>query len=134
MLLLWRGCGERDVPTFIKLIKAAAKKGVPAAAEALAQAYRDGEGVKKSYKMAVKWFLVAAEKGLPESMYCLYVRYKYGQGVKQDINQAMNWLIMAADAGHAISQRILGECYCYGDNGLAEDRRLAFEYCLKSAQ
>lgn len=125
---------QRNVSTFIKLIKLAAKKGVPAAAESLALAYRDGEGVKRNYKLAVKWFLVAAEKGLPESMYCLYVRYKMGQGVYQNMSEAMRWLIKAANAGHAISQRILGESYYYGDHGLPEDKRLAFEYCFKSAQ
>lgn len=124
----------RDVSTFIKLIKLAAKKGVSSAAEALALAYRDGEGVRKNYKLAVKWFLVAAEKGLPESMYCLYLRYKYGQGVNQNMSEAMDWLIRAANAGHAISQRILGKCYYYGDQGLPEDKHLAFEYCFKSAQ
>lgn len=125
---------QKNVSTFIRLIKLAAKKGVSAAAEALAQAYRDGEGVKRNYKLAVKWFLVAAEKGLPESMYCLYVRYKLGQGVDPNMSEAMDWLIKAANAGHAISQRILAECYYYGDNGLPEDHHLAFEYSLKSAQ
>ena len=125
---------QRDVQTFINLVKAAAKKGVPAAAEALAQAYRDGEGLKRNYKMAVKWFLVAAEHDLPESMYCLYVRYKLGQGVQQDMKEAVNWLIKAANAGHAVSQRVLGELYYYGDQGLPEDKYLALDYCLKSAQ
>lgn len=124
----------QDAVRAVEYLKRSAELGDIESAQLLAIAYRDGEGIKQDYEKCVKWFLVAANAGLTDSMYSLFLRYKNGQGVQQSINQAMNWLIRASNAGHSISQRILGECYYYGDNGLPEDKRLAYEYCLQSAQ
>lgn len=124
----------QDTVRAVEYLQHSAEMGDIESAQLLAIAYRDGEGIKQDYEECVKWFLVAANAGLTDSMYSLFLRFKNGQGVQQSISEAMKWLIKAADAGHAISQRILGECYYYGDNGLPEDKRLAYEYCLQSAQ
>lgn len=118
----------------IEYLKHSAEMGFSESAQLLAIAYRDGEGIKQDYEESVKWFLIAANAGLTDSMYSLYLRYKLGQGVQQSISDAMSWLIKAADAGHAVSQRILSENYYYGDNGLPEDKSLAFQYALKAAK
>lgn len=113
----------------------AAELGHADAAELTAIAYRDGiEGVvNQDYTEATKWFLRAAEMGSTDSMYSLYLRYQLGQGVQQSDPEALRWLTKGAEAGHAICQRILGECYEYGDLGLPIDKNQAFKWCEKAA-
>lgn len=79
-------------------------------------------------------FLRAAEMGNADAMFSLYLYYQHGKGGQQSDSEALCWLTKGAEAGHAICQRILGECYEYGDLGLPIDKALAFSWCKKAAQ
>ena len=126
---------EKDVKKAIELFMRAAEAGSAEAANCIGIAYRDGvEGIiEQDYEVAVKWFLRAAEMGSKEAMHSLYLRYQFGQGVQQSDSEALRWLTKSAETGHAICQRILGECYEYGNLGLPIDKTLAFSWCEKAA-
>ena len=125
----------KDVKRAIDLFMRAAEAGSSEAANLLGIVYRDGEKgiIVQDYEAAVKWFLRAAEMGNAEAMHSLYLRYQFGQGVQQSDSEALLWLTKGAEAGHAICQRILGECYEYGDFGLPVDKTQAFSWCEKAA-
>ena len=61
--------------------------------------YRNGEGVKRDYAKAVKWFRKAAEQGHVDAQNSLAVRYKHGQGVPKDMVQCLAWRIIASEQG-----------------------------------
>ena len=46
--------------------------------------YRDGEGVPKSIKTAVKWYTLAAKQGNAGAQFNLGWMYGKGQGIPQD--------------------------------------------------
>ena len=65
----------------------------------LALGYRDGLGVPRSQRMAVKWLRVSSAAGNPEAQndlgYCLHE----GLGVGKDRGHAFRWYLRAAKQG-----------------------------------
>ena len=47
--------------------------------------YRDGEGVKQSYKEAARWFLEASKQGEAGAQLMLGILYKFGEIVLSKI-------------------------------------------------
>ena len=82
--------------------------------------YRDGQGVEKDFKEAVKWYQKAAEQGLATAQYNLGAMYRQGQGVEQDFKEAVKWWHKAAYQGFAMAQRNLGAIYYRGDGVLKD--------------
>jgi len=60
-------------------------------------AYRDGKGVEKDEKEAVKWFRKAAEQGHVEGQYMVGHWHSKGIGVTEDKVTGLAWLSIARD-------------------------------------
>ena len=80
----------------------------------LAFRYYNGDGVKKNYAEAFKWFRKAAYKGNTVAMYNLAVCYNGGIGVEKNPAEAVRWWLRAADRGYADAMYKLGERYRSG--------------------
>ena len=63
------------------------------------RAYYDGDGVRRNYKQAMKWWRRAAEQGDPTAQTNLAVMYALGRGVRIDYVQANMWFSLAAAQG-----------------------------------
>ncbi len=91
----YSGGGRSYTPRELK------QKGLAEAKNALGDAYRDGHGVEKSYKEAMKWYRAAADQGDADAMNSMADMYAKGEGVGQDLGEAMKWCIKAAQKGNA---------------------------------
>ena len=60
----------------------------------LARRYDTGNGVKKSYSEAAKWYRMAAERGHEKAQHCLSSCYAFGWGVEKDENASIHWRAM----------------------------------------
>jgi len=54
--------------------------------------YFDGDGVRKDYHEAARWFRAAAEQGFPAAENKLAFLYFTGEGVVQDYGEAFKWM------------------------------------------
>ena len=61
--------------------------------------YKNGRGVARDDKAAVKWSRKAAEQGLATAQANLGEMYERGLGVAQDDKKAVEWLTKAAEQG-----------------------------------
>lgn len=74
--------------------------------------YEEGQGVKKDYKKAVKWYQLSADKGNAHAQYLLGLMYAKGRGVnKKDYKKAVKWYRLSAEKGNAKAQYNLGLMY-----------------------
>ena len=73
--------------------------------------YRSGDGVRKNYTEAVRWYRMAADHGSADGMNSLGYRYKNGQGVEKDEAEAEKWFRKAADQGYPPAQRNLSRLH-----------------------
>ena len=71
--------------------------------------YRYGDGVRKNYKEAAKWFRKAAEQGHTEAQYELGIMFYDGIGVHKDKAEAKKWLDLAAKNGSPAAESLLNE-------------------------
>lgn len=85
-----------NVPNFQETLRAA-EQGVVAAQYNLGQMYRNGQGVRKDYAEAVKWYRKAAEQKYGAAQHNLGGMYSYGLGVRQDYVEAVKWYRKAAE-------------------------------------
>lgn len=76
--------------------------------------YRQGQGVKKNYDEALKWFGRAAALGSAQAQYSLADMYLRGLGVGQDLTVSAKWYKRAAEQGHMQAQFLLGLLYKLG--------------------
>ena len=60
----------------------------------LARRYDTGNGVKKSYSEAAKWYRMAAERGNEKAQHSLSSCYAFGWGVEKDENASIHWRVM----------------------------------------
>jgi hypothetical protein len=74
----------------------------------LAGMYKTGDGVRKSYIDAYKYFLLGAENGDKEAQTQLGIMCEKGQFVKQDYAKAIEWYQKAASQGYPEAQSHLG--------------------------
>ena len=79
-----------NVPNFQETLRAA-EQGVVAAQYNLGQMYRNGQGVRKDYAEAVKWYRKAAEQGFSPAQNRLGEMYEEGQGVPKNPKVAKEW-------------------------------------------
>ena len=85
--------------------KALAEKGDLIAQYNLGVIYRDGEGVLKDFKEAVKWFRKGAEQGYDNAQVNLGAMYANGNGVPQDNLTAYAWWNIADTNGQALAKK-----------------------------
>ena len=62
--------------------------------------YKNGRGVARDDKAAVKWSRKAAEQGVATAQANLGAMYLLGRGVAQDNKKAVEWLTKAAEQGN----------------------------------
>jgi len=77
-----------------------AKKGNAIAQFDLAMMYARGDGVKRSEKIAFKWFHKAALNNHTEAKYYMGLSFLQGRGVKRQPHLARVWFKRANSAGH----------------------------------
>jgi len=77
--------------------------------------YYNGEGTRRDYAEALKWYRMAAEHGDVESARRAGFMYANGQGVPRDEAEALRWYRIAADRGDAEAQNNLGVIYSDGN-------------------
>ena len=87
--------------------------------------YREGKGVPKDYKTAVKWFSLSAEQGKAKAQYHLGVAHSFGLGGVPDYKIALKWFNRSAEQGNTFSQYHLSRLYYLG-NGVPEDKVYAY--------
>lgn len=98
--------GHKLWPTYQKAINGDATSQVE-----IGVAYRDGNGVKKDYQEANKWFQNAVSKGSVWAMAQLGYVYENGYGVSKDMNKAIEWYEKAGNGGNNWSMKHLGQLY-----------------------
>ncbi len=98
----------------------------------LGNCYYYGDGVKKDYAEAVKWYRKAADQGDADAQYNLGDCYCSGKGIEQDYAEAVKWYRKAADQGDADAQYNLGICYDTG-RGVEQDYAEAAKWYRKAA-
>jgi TPR repeat protein len=113
-------------------IKARAEKGEAAAQSELATLFTQGDGVKRDYKEAAKWYQLAADHGFAKAQVALGELYEAGQGVPRDDAEAAKWYRKAADQGHATGQYALAVLYLVG-RGVSKDDTEALKLYRQSA-
>ena len=91
-----------NVPDFKETLQVAeqeAEQGNALAQYLLGVMYYDGQGVRKDYVEAVKWYRKAAEQGVAKAQYNFGVIYANGEGVRQNYKTAKEWFGKACDNG-----------------------------------
>lgn len=88
----------QPVPAKPSLAQLAAA-GEPEAQYQLAQAYRDGKGMKKNPAEAAAWFAIAAGNGEKGAAVELAQLYEQGAGIPRDLTQAALWWFRAGVQG-----------------------------------
>ncbi len=91
----------------MKKIISAAKQGNASSQYDLGVYYYRGQGVKKSYRDAVKWYTLAAEQRHSTAQEVLGSMYYAGTGVIQDFAIAHMWFNISASQGNDIGKRKL---------------------------
>ena len=79
-----------DVGAF-RILKALSAKGDAHAQNAIAVRYREGRGVDRDLRAAVRWHTQAAKNGNADAQYALGRMYEIGEGVKADSYRAAEW-------------------------------------------
>ena len=88
------------MPTDIPSLTALAANGDANAQNELGVRYYSGQGVKKNFNEALKWFTKAAAQGFAKAQADLGSMYFIGKGVKQNNFIAYAWRNIAAFNGN----------------------------------
>lgn len=80
---------------------------MPCVRRGLGALYAIGQGVKKSYTEAFKWFRKSADQGNIHALHTIGLAYKDGIGVRQSYSKAKEYFGLACDKGDDSS------CYWY---------------------
>ena len=100
--MLYDGVGvDKNIDESIEWLKVAAlgNKDIEAIRD-LGFCYYMGRGVKKNYKLAVKYYRVAAKKGDSKAQWNFGLCYEYGDGVQASKRWSNYWFDKAANQGH----------------------------------
>ena len=83
----------------------------------LGNCYRDGIGVDKDMKEAVKWYRKAAEQGEAEAQYQLGISLLNGKGTAKNPKEAADWFEKAAEQDNLDACYEIGRAYERGETG-----------------
>ena len=95
--------------------------------------YFRGVGIKKDYKLAVKWFEKSANSCNPDAECSIAFCYYNGKGIKKNYKEALSWFIKAAEQGNAEAQNQIGVIYTKG-KGTKKDLEQARLWFIKSSK
>lgn len=128
----WTNGDTDNSPQAAEAMLTAAKRGYPAACEAVGYRYLKGLDYPPNRKEAVKWFTLAAESGYPRSQYELANAFKEGRGTQASDKQALAWLRKSADAGYGPAVQALAVSYLNGSLGIHDPAKGAalLEQCM----
>jgi TPR repeat protein len=76
--------------------------------------YYSGQGVRKDYAEALKWYRLAAEHGYANAQHSLGHMYYTGTGLPKSDVEAFKWFRLSADQDYAFAQDALGNMYSNG--------------------
>ena len=79
----------------VTAVRTLAEQGDAEAQFALGTMYRDGQGVRRDYDEALRWWRKAAEQGVVEAQYALGNIYSGGTGIARDNVLAYMWYSIA---------------------------------------
>ena len=85
-----------------------ARQGDASAQYSLGRRYNLGDGVRKDYAEAARWFSRAADQGHVLAQGALGDYYNYGRGVPVDLSKAYFWSYLAFAGGDEVSKLRLG--------------------------
>ena len=117
----------------LKVLKPLAEQGDATAQKNLGLMYKNGIGVPKDYKLAVKWFRKSAEQGFARAQFNMGSMYGDGYGVPQDYELAVEWYRKSVEQGNANAQTNLGLMYETGQ-GVPKDYELALKWYRKAVK
>jgi TPR repeat protein len=85
----------------------AADQGNANAQSNLGVCYKNGTGVTKDEREAVRWYRLAADQGKAAAQFNLGVCYADGTGVSKDERESVRWYRLAADQGDEDTRRAI---------------------------
>ena len=106
---------EAEAQAELKSLFASANMGNSDAKTLLGTMYKNGVGVPKDTKEAVRWYKQAADQGNAVAQFHLGLRYKHGNGLPEDNQEAVRLLLLSANQGYDNAQTQLGIMYREGD-------------------
>ena len=124
--------GRADYAGALHIFSEAAGQGDYRSQFALAEMYRQGQGVRQDYQQALGWYRKAADQGNPGAQFNLAILYQTGRGVRRDDHLAANWCAKAAAQGYASAQVELGVLYAEG-RGVPRSDQTAVDWFEKAA-
>lgn len=111
----------------VKLEKAQAL-GDSRAMHSLGLMYINGDGVKKSYAKALKYFKKSYKHGYINAAYDIGVMYKNGESVKKSIKTAEKYYLISAKNNYRLAQIELAKIYA------SQGNKKQLTYWTKKAQ
>ena len=125
---------QGDYATALKKFEPLAESGHAESQYYLGVIYKEGRGVAKDAKAAIKWYLKAAEQQHTEAQLALGLMYFFGS--KRDDTKAIKWFTKAAEQGNAMAISTLVDNYAFADmyirgRGVALDDMEAIKWCTK---
>jgi len=120
-------------PVDFGTVKTKAEQGDLESQVRLGQLYANGEGVKRDFAEAARWYKQAADKGYPDAQTALGELYEAGRGVALDYVQAAKLYRLAADQGNIIAQFSLASMLQAG-RGIQKDHAEAFKWFRAAAE
>lgn len=91
------------------------------AAYDLSTLYRNGYGVARDPRLAIRWLEQAAQAGVPLAQFQLANEYRFGTTLPHDDALALQWLTRAANAELPEANLALAIAYRNGELGMARD-------------
>jgi TPR repeat protein len=124
---------QQVVDDVLQLWEEAAEQGDEDAQSSLGTVYVCGQGVKKDFPKAGKWYGLAAEQENSMAQFNLGQMYSNGDGVEQNYKKAVYWYKKSAAHLNTKAQFNLGKIYEQG-RGLDQNNKKAFEWYEKAAE
>src|SRR5438552_6578451 len=109
----------------IRLLSAAAARGLAVAQYDLAVSYERGNGVEQDSYKEVEWLRKAADQGHLDAEYKLASCYRTGHGIGADPAKAFFWYMRAAEHGDAEAQNNVGAATSTAEETARARRKLA---------
>ncbi len=101
-------------PDEIKALLQRAENGDVSAQYDLGTVYKDGLGVDKNPKEALKWYALAAEYGDARAQFFTGSFYLAGKGATKNVSEGLKWLERSAEQDHPEAQMKLANVYLSG--------------------
>ena len=117
----------KPLPKDIPSLRALAEKGDANAQNELGLRYYSGQGVKKNFNEALKWFTKAAAQEHFKAQYNLGILCEKGEGVIENDKEAVKWFTKAAAQGFSKAQADLGSMYFIG-KGVRQNNFIAYAW------